>query len=180
MFRIIKPYTLDKDLGAYYNREMEALPDDQDWCIFVDGDACFTTPNHGHQIQDIFNAHPEYGLFTCMTNRVGTKYQCIEGLFHETDFRHIFQKGKNVQVHDYLKVQDITNEDPLSGVMIALRKAEWKKSGGFKEGIGFLGVDNSIHYAIRNAGGKVGLMKGVVLFHYYRMLTGVNDKSHLV
>ena len=58
-----------------------------------------------------------------------------------------------------------------------VKKSAWLESDRFKEA-GLLGIDNSIHYAIRNMGGKVGLMKGVYVQHYYRG-GDMSNKSHL-
>jgi GT2 family glycosyltransferase len=43
-----------------------------------------------------------------------------------------------------------------------------------------LGVDTRISKAIRKAGFKSYLMKGMYVLHYYRMKNGVNDKSILM
>jgi len=58
-----------------------------------------------------------------------------------------------------------------------LKKSTWLSSGGFKNN-GLLGVDNSIHYNVVNKGGKVGMMLGMYVWHYYR--SGIaTDKKHL-
>jgi GT2 family glycosyltransferase len=43
-----------------------------------------------------------------------------------------------------------------------------------------LGVDTRISKAVRKAGLKTYLMKGMYLLHYYRMKNGENDKSILL
>lgn len=181
-FRILTPYDLGKNLANYYNREVEALPEDDWWAIFVDGDACFVCSDFGHQIQSIIENNPDYGLFTCMSNRIGTDYMKIDGLFEEKDFTKIWKKGREIQKDNYNTMVDITNKSPLSGVLIAIRKDVWKKSGGFSDKYGkVLGVDNSIHYAVRdNTNYKIGLAIGLTVFHYYRFNEGIQDKSHLV
>jgi len=170
------PYSTDKNLGKYYNSCLELIPDGC-WACFVDGDAMFTTPNFGHQIQEIVEANSEFDLFTCMTNRVGTKYQCVDGLWEVEDMLTQRNFGKMFQLNKRLEVEDITNNAPLSGVLMLVKKSAWSASQKFKEN-GLLGVDNSIHYAIRNINGRVGLMKGVYVQHYYRG-GNINDRSHL-
>jgi len=170
------PYSLDKRLDEYYNAEMALLPNDDDWCCFLDGDAMFLTPDFGHQIQEIVTENTEYDLFTCMTNRVGTKYQCVEDMWQTNDIE------KHREVAEYYNgndlILDITTYAPLSGVMILLNKKAWRESGGFTHK-GMLGVDNSIHYNVRNAGMKVGLMLGVYVYHWYRGGDAKN-KAHLL
>jgi uncharacterized membrane protein len=170
------PYSVKKNIGEYYNDCMAITPFGS-WACFVDGDAMFTTPNFGHHLQQIIDYHNEYDLFTCVTNRVGTKYQCVEGMWEVDDMTTHRNVGKFLQQNKGMEVVDITNNAPMSGVLMLVKKSAWFNSDRFKEA-GMLGIDNSIHYAIRNMGGKVGLMKGVYVMHYYRG-GDMSNKSHL-
>ena len=147
------------------------------WGCFIDGDAMFTTPDFGHQLQEIIDDKPVYDLLTCKTNRVGTKYQCMEGAWEVEDMPTHRNIGKFLQLNKRIEVTDITGNAPLSGVLMLVKKSAWFYSERFKEA-SLLGIDNSIHYAIRNAGGKVGMMEGVYVQHYYR--GGKGDNSHLM
>ena len=166
MIYYFTPYSTEKNIGKYYNDCLEMIPDGC-WACFVDGDAMFTTPNFGHQLEEIINEYKDFDLFTCVTNRVGTRYQCVDGLWNVEDMTTHRNVGKMLQLNKRLVVEDITDYAPLSGVLMLVKKSAWKESQGFKEA-GLLGVDNSIHYAIRNIGGKVGLMHGIYVQHYYR------------
>jgi hypothetical protein len=146
------------------------------WACFTDGDAMFTTPNFGHQLEEVIKANPEYDLFSCMTNRVGTNYQLI-GSWTENSMHEHRELGKFLSNSRRTEVIDITNEAPISGVLMLVRKSAWFTSKRFKE-TGLLGVDNSIHYAMAAQDSKVGLMRGVYVMHYYRN-GNKNDKSHL-
>ena len=170
------PYSTEKNLGKYYNDCLELIPDGC-WACFIDGDAMCTTSNFGHQLEEIIKEHKDFDLFTCMTNRVGTKYQCIDGAWEIEDMNTHRNMGKFLQLNKRLEVEDITNNAPLSGVLMLVKKSAWSASQKFKEA-GLLGIDNSIHYAIRNIGGKVGLMKGFYVQHYYRS-GNINDNKHL-
>lgn len=142
----------------------------EDWAVFVDRDAWFPHPHYFKLIDH--HSKGEYGLLTCMTNRVGTNYQCVKGMWKEEDIsKHV---NKALDMGDDTGVIDITDKSPLSGVLIMIKKSEWEKTKGFDNGI--LGVDNSIHYAFRDAGLKVGLMTGVYLWHYYRNGDRFNTK----
>lgn len=177
MIYYFTPYNTEKNVGKYYNDCMSMIPNGS-WACFTDGDSMFTTHDFGHQLEEIIKEHSDYDLLTCMTNRVGTKYQCIEGTWTEERMSQHWKYGQYLaNPPRRTEVVDITNEAPISGVMILLKKSAWFNSDRFKES-GMLGVDNSIHYAIRNMGGKVGLMKGVYLLHYYRN-GRPQDKEHL-
>lgn len=176
------PYSTEKDLGKCYNEMMALLPNDEDFACFSDGDSMFTINAFGHQIKEITEAYPEVPLFTAMTNRVGTKYQCVGGVWETESMKIHWEVGKQLSEDDYLTCADITNkaiDSPLSGVLILIRKKEWRECGGFQEGIGMLGVDNSIHRRIASIGKKVYMMTGVYILHWYRDGKQQN-KQHLL
>jgi hypothetical protein len=173
------PYSLTKDIGEDYNNSMSLLENDEDWGVFLDGDAMFTTHNWGHHIESIIKDNPEAKLFTCMTNRVGTDYQCVENMWDENNISEHWKKGLYLQQEYKTQLIDITHNTPISGVLIALRKKEWAEVKGFQSGAGMLGVDNSIHYRFRDNGHKVFLAKGLYVLHYYR--NGIRqNKQHLL
>lgn len=175
MIYYFTPYATDRNLGRYYNDCLAMVPKGS-WACFVDGDAMFTTPDFGHQLQEIIDQN-DYKLYTCKTNRVGTNYQLVNGTWDlESMYTHR-SIGKFLQLNKRHEVRDITKEAPMSGVLMLVNKDAWFCSDRFKES-GLLGIDNSIHYAIRNAGHKVGLMEGVYVQHYYRN-GNVKDTSHL-
>lgn len=171
------PYSTEKNLGEYYNNCMALIPEGS-WGCFVDGDAMFTTPDFGHHIEQTIKDNPQYSLFTCVTNRVGTSYQCILNTWNKEEMTFHRQMGKELKELYGTKVRDITDKAPLSGVLMLINKKDWFYSDRFKEQ-GLLGVDNSIHYAMQKAGKKVGLMMGTYVQHYYRG-GNIQDKSHLM
>ena len=178
MIHFITPYRIDKNLGKAYNDAMAMLPNNNDWACFTDGDAMFTVADFGTQLEEVIKANPECKLFTSMTNRIGTAYQCVADMWEENNMVVHFQKGKELSITKRTSCIDITAKTPLSGVLILIQKKEWKRSGGFEESGKALGVDNSIHYNVRDAQGKIFLMEGVYMMHYYRN-GNRGDKSHL-
>jgi len=179
MIYFFTPYSTEKDLGRCYNEMMSLLPNEDDYACFTDGDSMFTTHNFGHQLQEIVETYPEVPLFTCVTNRVGTKYQCVEGMWNEEVMYFHWETGKRLQEENGTDCVDITNATPISGVLMLIRKKEWIECGGFQEGLGMLGVDNSIHYRMRGIEKKVYLMTGVYVLHFYR--GGIQTKKdHLL
>ncbi len=63
-------------------------------------------------------------------------------------------------------VMDVTKSHCISGVVMIIKKSVWKKAGGFKKG--FLGVDNDFHQRVVRTGGKVGVCRGLYVYHTYR------------
>ena len=61
---------------------------------------------------------------------------------------------------------DVTNTHCISGVVMLIKKSVWRKAGGFKSG--FLGIDNDFHQRVVKLGDKVGVMRGIYVYHCYR------------
>ena len=172
------PYNTAKNLGLAYNKDMERLPNDNDYCCFTDGDTMFLNPYYGFQIEKIVAENPDVDMFTCMTNRVKRSYQCVKGMYECDSLSEHYAKAIELASVYNTEIVDITKENLISGVMIMIKKSSWRKVGGFLEG-GMLGIDNAIHLQILKAKGKVALMTGIYLLHWYRGGDSRN-KSHLL
>jgi GT2 family glycosyltransferase len=174
------PWNNEKNIGRAYNETMRVVGEN-DWVCFIDGDSMFLDPFFGKKIQEVVDSNPEYGLFTCMTNRVGCKYQLSDFITWEQD--DIRYHRRNAEFHwDKFgtSIQDISNvkrNKVLSGVMILISKKTWLKVGGFKEN-SMLGIDSDIHWRCMDNNINVGLMKGIYTYHWYRG-GNRNDKRHL-
>jgi len=164
------PYCLpqeEKNIGKAYNRYMNLIGNN-DWACFIDHDAMFTTPDWYNQLYDIIEKNPDYSCFTVVTNRVGNPGQRFAGIDQNNhDIKYHREIGEIAQQQFYSTVKDITSEHLLSGVVILIKKSAWKDADGFGEQ-GFLGIDNYFHAALKKVGKKVGLMKGIYVYHYYR------------
>lgn len=177
IFHVI-PWNSNKNIGVSYNETMNLIGS-EDWVCFLDGDAVHTSPFFGKRIEECINNNPEYSLLTCYTNRIGFPPQIAPGVNQKTnDQKYHRDFGENMWNKYGTSVLDVTDYKYISGVLLLLCKDIWEKVGGFKEN-GMLSVDNNIHMKVRNFGGKVGLMKGIYVQHWYR---GGNqsDKSHLL
>lgn len=176
MIHFITPYTPTKQIADVYNY-YATLFDDNDWICYVDADSMFLNPFFGQQIEQVIKEHGnDYLAFTCMTNRVGNLTQCYGGMISENfDLKRHLKIDKFLSENHKTEVVEMSPNYPMSGVMI-LSKVETIKEIPFRGG-GMLGVDNNFHIDIAGKG-KLGLMKGVYLFHKYRA-HNIHDKMHL-
>lgn len=167
------PYDLNKNLGGAYNKFMDLLNDD-DWAVFLDHDAMFTTSDWMNTIQETITKNTEYGFFTCLTNRIGSAWQKMQGVDennHDIAYhRHI---GNQVSERTQSPV-DVTNAPYMSGVVMIVKKSVWDKIGGAPDGM--LGVDGQLHIRCRKKGIKVGLIPSLYVYHWYR---GDGQTKHL-
>lgn len=155
------------DIGKAYNRYMELLPNDDEWACFIDHDAMWTTEDWFKHIGEILAAKPEYGLLTACTNRIGNPEQKIANLKDTHDILYHRAIGRQLREQGDLTIKDVTQSHAISGVVMLIKKSVWKAAGGFKED-GFLGIDNDFHQRVVKAGGRVGVMRGIYVYHTYR------------
>jgi hypothetical protein len=177
-----QPYDLNLNLINAYNRHMELLPGNEDWAIFIDHDALWTTYHWKRQIAQYIESYPEYSCFTCLTNRVASVKQVAPNAPTNNNYEEHRAFGE-LLANAPLELEDFTIPTPnhLSGVVIVLHKSAWKNIGKFKTWnatSNILGVDSALHRDLHQHGYKLGIMKNVYVYHWYR---GGNsqDKSHL-
>jgi len=174
----IIPWSTEKNIGKVYNETMKMVGD-TDWVCFLDGDTINTTTYFGSRIEEIIRNNPEYSLFTCYTNRVVRKYQILgDSDWLNNDMEYHRNLGEETWKKNGSTVDDITNLHPLSGVMILISKKTWEIVGGFFESK-MLGIDNEIHKKVKVNGLRVGLMKGIYVYHWYRN-GDIKEKQHLI
>ena len=155
------------NLGEAYNRCMSLLPNDNDYACFLDGDAVYTCSYFGKRLKTIVETNPQYSLYTCMTNRIGQRYQ-IEPLAKRSDSMKVNRAISDLIWKKYNTTTiDVTDQTELSGVLMLLTKATWKQMGYFRPS-GILGVDTDVHNRIRHINGRIGLMRGFLVQHWYR------------
>ena len=170
------PYALDKNLGAEYNRYMNLLPNDDDWMCVTDGDIMFFG-DFGHQISDVIKKIPDAGLITCLTNRIAkNKAQLYGGDSSDAIVHRVIAKNLDKDFRgSYRKINQ-----KVSGFFMAIKKKTWLEVGKFPEIPNkILDIDGLISSKILRSGKGIYLMRGVYVFHYYRLLEGVKYKDHL-
>lgn len=175
------PWDDDKNILQSYIHEMKKLKNPDDWCVFIDGDACFTHNFYGLNIRETIMANEQYSMFTCFTNRVNCKYQLFPDINKTNNDMEYHRNVGYLAFERYgTSVRDITGQQPLSGVMMAFKKSAWNaviKTMNNKSGM--LQVDNELHRKMKAHGFKVGLMQGIYVFHWYRNNNKL-DHKHLL
>jgi len=176
----ITPGRSDKNLGKSINDIIRNLPD-TDWICLRDID---TMPMYHEQFfrqcEQIALAN-EYDLVGCMTNRLGLEYQLHNGKkSNDSDIMNHREIGKILYNKYGSEVEPIKNT--VAGLFMLFSKHTWKSLGKFKEG--GIQIDGSfIDWHFSNAalqrGMKIGVAKGIYLFHFYRLDFGDNTKDHI-
>ncbi len=167
------------NLGKAYNQAMKKVGLN-DWVCFLDMDAMHSTHFAPLYIKGIINEHKEdgFGLYSCMTNRIGNQEQIAPGSKWDDDTLSYNRALGDVIFNKYYRKVKLATK-PISGVLLLTSKKAWRAAGGFSEDLKLLGVDNDYHKRIEAAGYNVGIMQGIYVIHYYRNGKQSN-KSHLL
>lgn len=177
MIHLRTPFRIDKNLGAAYNDAFDNIPDD-DWVCLMDHDILFLTPDAVNIMYGYIERYPDAGVITCLTNRVSprSKGQLYGGQVSENDsIRFHMDIAEKVKSNLY-EVNHI-NED-ISGFLMLVKKSTWNRVK-FDDDRLCLGVDTNFGRRILAAGLSILCMRGLYVWHNYRLVTGIKDKSHL-
>lgn len=171
MISYISPFAPDKNIGLAYNRQVNDCQ--SEWVCITDQDVCFLLNNTKQQIHDIA-LKGEFDLYGCMTNRVSFLHQCYQGkISNDPDIRNHIGIAQELQNKYYGIVEKTTHL--FAGFFLLFRKSTWEKVGGFEEKSWVFDKKFS------NVIPKRGLMKGVYVWHSYRLLSKspISDWGHL-
>jgi hypothetical protein len=159
----------NKQYGAALNAHCSLVPNDNDWILIRDNDTCFLNPYINRQIESIIARHgADYDLLSCYTNRLGLPWQMPYGMSDNPDILHHKRIADKHFDELYDEVEGTTKN--VAGLFMLFPKKTWSKHP-FCEGISEDGkfFDYRFADAVRQSGGKIGICKGIYLFHYYRM-----------
>lgn len=160
--RHITPFSTSLNIGGEYNKCISELPNDC-YIALRDGDTMFLTPDWGKQIEEIITANPDYDLITSMTNRIGIPDLCMNKMFDDDRIGHHISCAK-VLAFTSRTIVEPTFLAP--GMLMIFHKLVWVKAGGFEENTIFF--DKRFSKAVTKYGGKIGVARGLYLFHLYR------------
>lgn len=176
--RYITPFATDKNIGREYNKVISELPEDC-WIVLRDVDTCSLTPNFGRHIETVIKTHGnDFGLIGCMTNRLRRKTQLVDGMFDNHNMLDHKDKAFELEKTHYNIVEDVTSEKFIAGMFMLFPKSVWKECKFPENNIAF---DDAFSILVRKKGYKLGLMKGLYVYHLYRAWSDnpLKDRKHL-
>lgn len=179
----ITPARTDKNFGKAINQLIEGLPDN-DWVCLRDIDTF--PPDHVRfieQVEELANNNQGFDLIGCMTNRIGLNYQLVKGMWDEMDLMKHRDKAK--ELSEDKSIISLGTSQTVGGVMMLFSKSTWLKVGKFPEGgikIGNSFIDYHFSMAVARNRGKLGIARGIYLYHNYRIEAKETRKAtgHLV
>lgn len=157
------PFSTEMNLGRAYNEAMELLGE-EDWVVFLDHDAIWTTRRWNAQIREAIAAVPDAGIFTAVQSRGWQDWQRAPELDDCFDMRKVRRSGTARLAKRTLL--DVTAASGIAGVVMAFSKKTWREVGGFVDGM--YCVDHGFHFACARAGKRVYVIEGLLVFHWRR------------
>ncbi len=174
---ILKPYSIDKNLGRAYNEAVKLIPDG-DWACLMDYDTMFLTPDCGRILHEYASLFPNTGMFTCYTNRIHPQsiHQLYQGeIIESNDIADHIPLAEEAKKNLY---KATSLDTVISGFLMMIKKETWKDVQ-FSENRLCLGVDNDYCARLMDNGRSILRMNGMYVWHTYRLKNGIQDKSHL-
>lgn len=175
----ISPYRADKNIGKAINDAVSAIDyNNYDFIVHLDHDCMFLLPDTKAQVERILQSTP-YDVLSCMTNRIRSKEQLVGGYFNPDD--HI---RNHIEIAEQVRLSAgdlvIDAKGVMAAFMLCFRVSAWEKVGGFVEGP--VNFDTVFCGTVRAVGLRIGLMRGVYVFHAYRIMSKIplQDVTHLI
>lgn len=161
----ITPY-LDGDIGKAINTTIEHLPEDS-WICLRDMDTMFLHPFQGRWIEIVAKSNPPFDLIGCSTNRLASGFQLINNKISEdVDIsNHSLLAIEAFQEHK-LNIEEVPAGTPLAGMFLLFRKSLWNEFKFEERSVQF---DLILSDQLHKAGKRLGIMRGLYLFHMYRL-----------
>lgn len=173
MIYYLTPFCSDKRLGHIHNEYCKLIPEQSDWIAICDPDMLFLAPETQSRIEYIIQSKGgKFDVLGCVTNRVGVPAQVSEFMSNANDIEtHI----SNCEKHWNKYGDEIQETDIVAGFLMIFKKSLWDRIK-FEECISF---DKKFCKAVRDSGGRIGIMKGIYVLHIYRMWANTeNPKSY--
>ena len=158
------------DISEGINRSVEAVPEDA-WVCIRDADTMFLTWRQQWQLERISKT-TEYGLITCMTNRCYPTYCMPDNkLSEDYDILNHVAIAKRMEKNHWCEVApcpppwDPNHEGIIYGQFMMFPKRVWRAAGGYN---GHVDHDIGFSRKVMAAGFKLGIARGVYIFHAFR------------
>lgn len=174
----ITPY-LTGDIGKGINDTIKLLPEDS-WICVRDIDTMFLLPEQPMWLENIVAKNPGFDLIGATCNRLGDTYQLFDNEISENDsITYHINRAKDSRAKWGNLIEEVPHGVRLAGFFLLFRKSLWEEFPFEERSIQF---DLIFSDKLHSAGKRLGLLRGMYLFHTYRL--GKSDPrkhiSHLI
>lgn len=174
----IQPYASDKNIGKEYNYHCDKVAEN-DWICILDHDVMFLHPETKKQIEEIVQTQGKaWDLLGAVTNRIASAHQCAYNTFSDNpNILDHYNTACELHTSNYGDVKMTLKG--IAGFLMLMPKKTWTKLKFIENNIAF---DTDFSRRLLRKGGKIGVMTGVYVFHYYRFHAEnpTQFKEHLI
>jgi cellulose synthase/poly-beta-1,6-N-acetylglucosamine synthase-like glycosyltransferase len=161
-------------IGKYYNDCCSIVPSGNWICLWDSDVMVFNTFVRWNEfLEKVIEKNPDVKLFSCVTGRIGTHKQRLD-LNQNTNPSMIYHRHMSEAIFRKKNFSVRRDSSTVSGLMMLFSKETWTKAGGFIE-TGIAGVDTAFSRYVSDRIGKVGIIEGLYVMHYYRLAEGNAD-----
>jgi len=159
------PADPQKNIGRAYNEFCDLVPGEDDWICLRDQDSLMWPELALKQIEDVLELHgSSYQLLGCVTNRLASTYQRpFPEDYEDPSVLTAYNRALWLHNNRYSEVSD--HGRPIAGLFMLFQKKTWLRHP-FAEHT--YDADRLFSEAVMRSGGRIGLMQGLYVFHYYR------------
>jgi len=178
MIYIFKPYATDKQIGKAYNAHCELTPPGS-WILIMDYDAMILDPRAFTIMEEAIERYPDTDIFSCYASRIGYNHQRLTTRIEDND-SILYHTGVAKEQADHYGSQCVSVPG-IAGFFMLFNRRYWEGNhfqAGMFDGEGRL--FDRVFCKQAEAQGRIKLIKGIYLWHTYRLGKGARDISHLL
>lgn len=165
MIYYITPY-LTGDIGKAINEAIAVLPEDS-WVCLRDTDTMFLLPDQPSMLEALVNSNPLFDVIGASCNRLGSGYQLYgEVINDDPNILNHIEYAKKAREKYKNNIEVVPTDKPLAGFFLLFRKSLWNEIPFEERTIQF---DLIFSRTLHEKGKRLGLMRGMYLFHIYRL-----------
>lgn len=158
----ISAFDTEKNIGGEYNRLIEQINDE--WIFIKDGDSLFLTSDYGDKISQIIASNPQFDIIGAVTNRIASnELRMQKKCSDEADINYHIQLANRLWNENGTNVVKTDNE--VAAFCMFFKRKIWEQIHFPENSLIF---DKSFCASAISHGFKIGIAKGLYLFHLYR------------
>ncbi len=178
MIYSLLPFSTEKEIGRAYNAHCEIVPDGN-YILIRDYDTLILDSRAFDIMEKAINHHPDTDIFSCYASRIGYDFQRLTPRIEENDsikFHMEIAKGRA----DLFPNGECVNAPTIAGFFMLFRKEYWKRNPFQPKMFDDSGRLFDRTFAIEAMKhNRIKLIRGIYLWHTYRLGKGARDTSHL-
>jgi len=173
------PFSTTKAIGEAYNAHCEIVPDGE-WICIYDYDTLILDSRVFDIMEKAIRHNPDTSIFSCFASRIGYNHQRLTTRIEDNDSIR-FHMDIARDLADRYPNGECVNAPTVAGFFLLFPKEYWKRNKFQRNMFDNAGRLFDRNFA-REAEGrnKIKLIRGIYLWHTYRLWKGARDTSHLL